>query len=104
MHQRLEQGRLDGSVTAHVLGIGLDALTLAATILTVVVIDDDAFGSAFEPRCSRRAVLAVYVWSVEDIDANVWRAGVDVGRGSSHPSDTTGPSGARPRLRRLLKV
>ena len=29
------------------LGIGLDALTLAATILTVVI-DDDAFGSAFE--------------------------------------------------------
>jgi hypothetical protein len=100
MHQRLEQGRLDGSVTAHVLGIGLDALTLAATILTVVVIDDDAF----EPRCSRRAVLAVYVWSVEDIDANVWWAGVDVGRGSSHPSDMTGPSGGTPRLRRLLKV
>ena len=48
LYQRLEQGRLDGSVTAHVLGIGLDALTLAATILTVVVIDDDAFGSAFE--------------------------------------------------------
>jgi transcriptional regulator with XRE-family HTH domain len=48
LYQRLEQGRNDGSVTAHVLGIGLDALTLAATILTVVVIDDDAFGSAFE--------------------------------------------------------
>ncbi|MPZ67059.1 MAG: hypothetical protein GEU83_16660 [Pseudonocardiaceae bacterium] len=34
-------------MTAHLLGIGLDALTLAATILTVVVIDDDAFGQAF---------------------------------------------------------
>ena len=37
----------DGAVTAFVLGLGLDALTLAATILTVVVIDDDVFGAAF---------------------------------------------------------
>jgi transcriptional regulator with XRE-family HTH domain len=47
LYQLLEQGLEDGSVTAHLLGIGLDALTLAATILTVVVIDDDAFGQAF---------------------------------------------------------
>ncbi|MEV1292757.1 helix-turn-helix transcriptional regulator [Pseudonocardia sp. NPDC049635] len=37
-----------GTASAHVLGVGLDALTLAATILTVVVLDDDAFGQAFE--------------------------------------------------------
>lgn len=47
LYQLLGQGLEDGSVTAHLLGIGLDALTLAATILTVVVIDDDAFGQAF---------------------------------------------------------
>jgi transcriptional regulator with XRE-family HTH domain len=43
----LEQGFETGAVSAHLLGIGLDALTLAATILTVVVIDDDVFGHAF---------------------------------------------------------
>lgn len=47
LYQLLEQAREQGSVTAHVLGVGLDALTLAATILTVVVLDDDAFGAAF---------------------------------------------------------
>jgi hypothetical protein len=47
LYQRLEHGRCDGSVTAFALGMGLDALTLAATILTVVVIDDDVFKEAF---------------------------------------------------------
>ncbi len=47
LYQLFERGLSDGSVTAHVLGLGLDALTLAATILTVVVIDDDVFGEAF---------------------------------------------------------
>ncbi len=47
LYQLLEGGLRDGSITAHVLGLGLDALTLAATVLTVVVIDDDAFGRAF---------------------------------------------------------
>jgi transcriptional regulator with XRE-family HTH domain len=39
----LERARADGQLTTHCLGVGLDALTLAATILTVVVIDDDVF-------------------------------------------------------------
>lgn len=47
VYQRLNQAQADGSVTSHVLGLGLDALTLAATILTVVVIDDDVFTGAF---------------------------------------------------------
>ena len=47
LFQQLDEGLRDGAVTAHVLGIGLDALTLAATILTVVVIDDDTFARAF---------------------------------------------------------
>lgn len=47
LYQRLEQARADGAVTSFVLGLGLDALTLAATILTVVVIDDDVFTDAF---------------------------------------------------------
>lgn len=47
LFQRLTQARLDGTVTAFTLGMGLDALTLAATILTVVVIDDDVFTEVF---------------------------------------------------------
>jgi transcriptional regulator with XRE-family HTH domain len=47
LFQKLEQARSEGKVSAHVLGMGLDALTLAATILTVVVIDDDTFEETF---------------------------------------------------------
>jgi hypothetical protein len=47
LYQRLEQARQDGTLRASLLGVGLDALTLAATILTVVVIDDDVFNEAF---------------------------------------------------------
>jgi len=35
--------RTSGTLTSHLLGVGLDALTLAATVLTVVVVDDDLF-------------------------------------------------------------
>ncbi len=34
-------------MSAYCLGIGLDTLTLAATLLTVVVIDDDVFDDVF---------------------------------------------------------
>lgn len=47
LYQGLQQARADGTTVAAVLGMGLDALTLAATILTVVVLDDDVFGQAF---------------------------------------------------------
>ena len=47
LYQRLQGARGDGTAVAAVLGMGLDALTLAATILTVVVLDDDVFGQAF---------------------------------------------------------
>ena len=43
LYQALEEARGSGALTTHLLGVGLDALTLAATILTVVVIDDDVF-------------------------------------------------------------
>lgn len=43
LYQDFEQAQRDGTLSAFFLGIGLDALTLAATILTVVVIDDDVF-------------------------------------------------------------
>jgi hypothetical protein len=47
LYQELEQAQAAGTVTASLLGIGVDALTLAATILTVVVIEDDVFESVF---------------------------------------------------------
>lgn len=47
LYQALQQARADGMAVAAVLGMGLDALTLAATILTVVVLDDDVFNKAF---------------------------------------------------------
>ncbi|MGI8797837.1 MAG: helix-turn-helix domain-containing protein [Pseudonocardia sp.] len=47
LYQLLEQGRRDGMLGGFFLGIGLDALTLAATIPTVVVIDDELFERAF---------------------------------------------------------
>lgn len=47
LYQQLERAQTDGTVNVWLLGIALDALTLAATILTVVVIDDDVFESVF---------------------------------------------------------
>jgi hypothetical protein len=43
LYRELEDARAAGALTSSVLGVRLDALTLAATILTVVVIDDDVF-------------------------------------------------------------
>lgn len=43
----LQKAKNDGRVTAYCLGVGLDALTLTATILTIVVMDDDIFDSLF---------------------------------------------------------
>ena len=47
LYRRLQDARREGTVRVHCLGIGLDALTLTATILTVVVIDDDVFDEVF---------------------------------------------------------
>jgi hypothetical protein len=47
LYQDLERAHDDGTVASFVLGMGLDALTLAATILTVVVIEDDVFEAVF---------------------------------------------------------
>ena len=43
LYQALEAAQAAGTMTVHLLGIGLDSLTLAGTILTVAVIDDDVF-------------------------------------------------------------
>jgi transcriptional regulator with XRE-family HTH domain len=47
LYRSLQKAREDGSVTAYCLGMGLDTLTLTATILTVVVMDDDVFDNLF---------------------------------------------------------
>ncbi|MGH3942055.1 MAG: helix-turn-helix domain-containing protein [Pseudonocardiaceae bacterium] len=47
LFQRLQTARADGSIRCFFLGIGLVASTLTASILTVVVIDDDVFTEVF---------------------------------------------------------
>ena len=47
LYRVLESARRDERVRAYCLGVGLDTLTLTATVLTVVVIDDDVFDSLF---------------------------------------------------------
>lgn len=47
LYQGLERARAEGRATPYCLGIGLDALTLTSTVLTVVVIDDDVFDELF---------------------------------------------------------
>ena len=47
LYRQLTEARVAGTAHAAVLGLGLDALTLAGTILTVVVLDDDVFLDAF---------------------------------------------------------
>ncbi|HET9257307.1 MAG TPA: helix-turn-helix transcriptional regulator [Pseudonocardiaceae bacterium] len=47
LYRDLEDAQSAGAVVPFLLGLGLDALTLAATILTVVVIDDDVFARVF---------------------------------------------------------
>lgn len=46
-YRAMSRARTTGRLHAYCLGVGLDALTLAATIPTVVVIDDDAFAEIF---------------------------------------------------------
>ncbi len=46
-HQQMQAARGRGTLQVFLLGMALDALTLAATILTVVVIDDDEFQAIF---------------------------------------------------------
>ena len=46
-YRAMNRARDSGRLAAYCLGVGLDAVTLAATIPTVVVIDDDAFAEIF---------------------------------------------------------
>jgi hypothetical protein len=54
-YRSLEKARENGSVAPYCLGVGLDTLTLTATILTVAVIDDDVFDSLFGETVSINA-------------------------------------------------
>jgi transcriptional regulator with XRE-family HTH domain len=47
LYRQLRQARDDGRAHVAILGMGVDALTLAATILTVAVLDDDVFNDSF---------------------------------------------------------
>ncbi len=47
LYRSLQQSRSEGTVNAYCLGLGLDTLTLTATLLTVVVIDDHVFDELF---------------------------------------------------------
>jgi transcriptional regulator with XRE-family HTH domain len=47
LYRTLQQARAEERVSAYCLGVGLDTLTLTATILTVVVMDDDVFDQLF---------------------------------------------------------
>lgn len=47
LYRTLEAARDAGTVAVYCLGVGVDALTLAPTILTAVVIDDTVFDEAF---------------------------------------------------------
>jgi hypothetical protein len=46
-YRAMSRSRESRRLRAYCLGVGLDALTLAATIPTVVVLDDDAFDELF---------------------------------------------------------
>ncbi|MGH3241131.1 MAG: hypothetical protein ACRDNL_12185 [Spirillospora sp.] len=46
-HRNLTSAREEGHLRAYFLGLGVDPLSLALDLLTVVVFDDDAFGELF---------------------------------------------------------
>lgn len=64
--ESVQQARRCGTAYAAVLGVGLDALTLAATILTAVVLGDDVFGQAFGDavRCNEEGEIVAIAGGV----------------------------------------
>jgi len=55
LFRALSKAAEDGKLRAYCFGVGLDALTLAATIMTAVVIDEDAFDDIFRGIVLRNA-------------------------------------------------
>ncbi len=47
LYRSIQKSRADGRISVYCLGVGLDALTLTATILTVAAFDDDVFDDLF---------------------------------------------------------
>jgi transcriptional regulator with XRE-family HTH domain len=47
LYRSIQKARADGRISVYCLGVGLDALTLTATILTVAVFDEDVFDDLF---------------------------------------------------------
>ncbi len=58
-YRSLERARVDGSIRPWCLGVGLDPLTLAGEILTVVVADADVYDEIFADMVERNAEGAV---------------------------------------------
>lgn len=54
-YRSLQDARKRGELSVYCLGVALDALTLAATILTVLVIDDTVFDDLFGERVQTNA-------------------------------------------------
>jgi hypothetical protein len=46
-YRAMERARAEGRIRPYCLGVGMDALTLTATVLTVTVIDDEVFDELF---------------------------------------------------------
>ncbi len=46
-YRALQDARQNGQLSVYCLGVALDALTLAATILTVLIVDDIVFDEVF---------------------------------------------------------
>lgn len=69
----LRQARAERKAKAVCLGAGLDALTLAATILTVVVIDADVFDDLFGEAVEYNSEGKIYF----DEPGNVTGHGID---------------------------
>ncbi len=55
MFRALTRARTERRLRTFCFGVGLDALTLAATIMTAVVIDDDVFDDVFHGIVRRNA-------------------------------------------------
>ena len=64
LYRDLQNARGEDLVTAYCLGIGLDTLTLTATVLTVVVMDDDVFDYLFGESVEVNAE-GVFITAVE---------------------------------------
>jgi hypothetical protein len=76
-YRSLQNARERGQVSVYCMGVALDALTLAATILTVLVIDDvvfdDLFGERVEVNSEGQIVSFANGEGIPFTDANVRR-------------------------------